>query len=121
MNKKDLTNIILSKHLEANTENITILITYGIGSKEDIEKFVTFDIMQKYGHYIFGKFGSDYYNGLKNKITDQYILNMKNVEELEKIISYDVLANNKEIIIQKFGCKYYETKLLNYSKLPLDI
>ena len=121
MNKNDFTNIIRSKHHETNSENIAVLITYGIASKEDVEKFVTFEIIQNYGHYIFGKFGSDYYNSLKNKITDQHILNMKNVEELEKIISHDVLTNNKEIIIQKFGCKYYESQLLNYSDLSLDI
>ena len=114
MNKEQIKNIIKEKYKEVTFENISILLSYNLVSKQTLEKFVNYDIIKNYGHYILGNFGSDYYNNLKNKIIDEYISNITEKNELDKIITLEILQNNKNSIIEKFGIDYYNKKLLVY-------
>jgi hypothetical protein len=105
---------VKSNNKEVTNDNISVMIRYNLASKENIEKFINYDIIKNDGHYILGSFGSDYFNNLKNKVIDNYILNIQNKDELNKIISYDVLINNKNTILKKFGEELYNEKLSNY-------
>ncbi len=111
---ENIRNFLLKKNKEITKENIGVMISYNLASKDYIEKFIDYDVIKNYGHYILGNFGSDYFNNLKNKVINDYIKNIQNKEELSKIISYDILINNKDIISSKFGEDLYNEKLSNY-------